>query len=318
MAIAKQIKLLQCYFHGCVFKKILSSELYFRYMIFLENEYLKVGVSAKGAELKSVMDKKSGYEFLWQADEQIWGRTAPILFPVVGKPFNNELLINGKTYPMAQHGFARDMIFEVFEKSKTMIIFRLVSNQQTLAVYSYLFDLRLSYTIHENTIECGYEVINNGNETMFFSIGAHPGFNLPTKKLTDYFLSFEQDENDERFLLSDGLLNGKSESIFKTKKLIDLDIKLFDKDAIVLKNIQSRKIQLKSKQSNFAIQMNFDSFPYFGIWSKKNCEDFICLEPWCGIAGSTGEQVSIEQKEGIIQLPSSEQFERKYSINFFY
>lgn len=299
---------------GCVFKKILSYEWYFRSMIFLENEYLKVGISVNGAELKSIV--KNGYEFMWQADENIWGRTAPILFPVVGKPFNNKLLINGKIYPMTQHGFARDMIFEEFEKSKTRIVFRLVSNQQTLAIYPYVFDLRVSYTIKENSIECGYEVRNRGNEMMFFSIGAHPGFNLPTKKLMDYFISFEQDENDERFLLSDGLLNGKSESVFNKKKLIDLDVKLFNKDAIVIKNIHSKSIQLKSKQNNFSIEMNIDAFPYFGIWGKQNCEEFICLEPWCGIAGSIGEQISFEQKEGINKLLPNDIFKRKYSIIF--
>ena len=96
---------------------------------------------------------------LWQADEQIWGRTAPILFPVVGKCFNNELLINEKKYAMPQHGFGRDMNFEVFRKTESQIIFRLASTDKTFLKYPFHFDLHLIYTLSKNKIECGYEVI---------------------------------------------------------------------------------------------------------------------------------------------------------------
>lgn len=237
-------------------------------MNFLENEFIKVSITSKGAELKSVFDKKNTYEFLWQANETIWGRTAPVLFPVIGKCFNNELLIHGKLYPMSQHGFARDMNFEVIEKTESKIIFQLVSSNETLLKFPFHFDLRLSYTLIKNKIVGGYEILNTGNEMLYFSIGAHPGFNLPTKKLTDYFIEFDQTETDERYLLNEGLLNGKTETVFKGTK-IELDKILFDKDAIVLKNLQSKKIKLQSKNSTFSIELQCDSFPYFGIWSKK-------------------------------------------------
>ena len=290
-------------------------------MNFLENDHFKIAVASKGAELISIIDKKSGYEFLWQADEQIWGRTSPILFPVVGKCFNNELLINEKKYAMPQHGFARDMNFEVFKKTDSQIIFRLASTDETFLKYPFHFNLYLIYTLSENKIECGYEVTNRGNETLYFSIGGHPGFNLPTKKLTDYFLEFDsdsyRDENADRFLLNDGLLNEKTETVLQNKNVIELNKNLFEKDAIVFKNLSSKKINLKSKSSSFKIEMEFDGFPYFGIWSKKECEDFICLEPWCGIAGSIGKQIPIEQKEGINSLLPNDKFEKKYSMSFY-
>lgn len=284
-------------------------------MLVIQNSRIKASFNSKGAELKSLM--MNGIELIWQADPKVWGRSAPVLFPVVGKPANNQLLIGEQLYPMTQHGFARDMDFEVFEKHEDKIVFRLLSNDETLMVYPFHFDIRLSYRLNGNAIECGYEVRNTGREIMFFSIGAHPGFNLPSKKLNDYIIEIECKENTGRFLLSDGLLNGKSESVLKNSSSIQLDSTLFEKDAIVFKNLKSQKIMLKSKLSNFKIEMNCVDFPFFGIWSKKDCEDFICLEPWCGIAGSVGSQVPIEQKEGINKLVPGALFSRSYTMAFW-
>ena len=286
-------------------------------MNFLENEQLKVSISSKGAELKSIIHKQSNFEFLWQADANIWGRIAPILFPVVGKPFNNQLLVDGNLYEMPQHGFARDWHFEVIENTPSKIVFSLTSTTETLNIYPFHFDLRLSYTLTENTVECGYEVINCGTDKMFFSIGAHPGFNLPSKNLNDYFIEFEAEENDQRYLLTDGLLNGISETILLQSNKLELDKSLFDKDAAVLKNLKSKKIKLCSKTSHHKIEMTWNDFAYLGIWSKKDCEHFICLEPWCGIAGSVGEQIEIENKEGMNTILPNQKFERKYTMSFY-
>jgi galactose mutarotase-like enzyme len=208
------------------------------------------------------------------------------------------------------------MDFKVIEQSNTKVVFSLLSNAETRVIFPFDFELQLSYSLIENAIEFGYEVKNRGSEKMYFSIGAHPGFNLPSKKMTDYFLEFECHENTQRYLLDDGLLNGQSETILDNQNTIHLDKKLFDKDAIVLKNINSKKIILGSIVSSFKIEMSWDHFPYFGVWSKKGCDDFICLEPWCGIAGSTDGQTNIENKEGINELFSNEIFKRKYFISF--
>ena len=286
-------------------------------MNILENDFLSIAIASKGAELKSVVDKNNGYEFLWQAEESIWGRTAPLLFPVVGKPFNSELIINGKNYAMPQHGFARDMNFEVYSQTKSQLVFRLVSNEETFAKFPFHFELQLSYTLVERSIVCGYEVKNTDAKKMYFSIGAHPGFKLPTNKLDDYIIKFDQPENTERVLLSDGLLNNKQEKVLNTDQVILLHQSLFDKDAIVFKHLHSNSLTLASKHTSYAIKMVFEGFPYYGIWCKKGCEAFICLEPWCGIAGSIGEQISIEQKEGINSLLPNDKFERKYSMSFY-
>ena len=81
-------------------------------MEIIKNDKLCVAISPKGAELQSIKDA-SGKEYLWQADPRFWERRSPILFPIVGSLWNGRCNINGKTYEMGRHGFARDCNFEL-------------------------------------------------------------------------------------------------------------------------------------------------------------------------------------------------------------
>lgn len=280
----------------------------------LKNDQLEVRINAVGAELKSVI--MQGTERIWQADPAYWNRSAPVLFPVVGKPFHEELLIDGKSYPMPQHGFARNQQFEITEQSDTHSVFRLHADAQTKAQYPYDFALELSYRLDGATLHCGYKVYNYGAAPMYFSIGAHPGFNLPSGKMSDYVIAFGHEEDAERFLLSDGLLDGRTEPVLHRSKEIALSTAWFDKDALVFKHLRSQKVMLRDRHSDFGVTVAWDNFPYLGIWSKKGCERYVCIEPWCGIAGSTGGQVPIEEKEGINALQPGGTWTRSYSITF--
>ena len=50
----------------------------------LENELIAIEVEEHGAELKSLVRKNTGKEYMWKADPKFWGRTSPVLFPFVG------------------------------------------------------------------------------------------------------------------------------------------------------------------------------------------------------------------------------------------
>ena len=77
----------------------------------IENDYLRVSVDDHGAELCSIFDKVHNREVIWQADPAYWKRHAPVLFPNVGRHFEDHYRINGVEYPSSQHGFARDSEF---------------------------------------------------------------------------------------------------------------------------------------------------------------------------------------------------------------
>lgn len=282
----------------------------------MKNEYLSIEINPKGAELISIKDVRTGFEYLWQADKTVWGRHAPILFPIVGKVKNNMLRYNGESYPMSQHGFARDQVFEKISESPNEVWYQLKANSHTLAIYPFDFTLQLGYTLTATTLTCSYKLLNNDTRPMYFSIGAHPGFNLPTGKLTDYCIVFEQAETQERHLLSEGLFNGTTKPVLSTPTQINLHSSLFDDDAIVFKNLNSRKLTLQHEKDSFSIQLHFDGFPYMGIWTQKGNEQYICLEPWCGHADPIEGHQDLSTKQGIVCLKANESFNRSYSLTF--
>ncbi|MGV3585755.1 MAG: aldose 1-epimerase family protein [Adhaeribacter sp.] len=284
---------------------------------YLENDNYKVGVKASGAELCSFQHKQTNLEYIWQADPQIWPRHAPVLFPVVGKLPGGKYSYAGKTYELPQHGFARDMDFELTSKKDNELIFELKDSEQTRAIYPFPFRLQIIYRLNENTLETIYAVQNPAETDLYFSIGAHPAFNcplLPGESFADYYLAFEQPETQAHYLLEQGLLNGKTEPLLRNETKLPLSYDLFLYDALVFKNLASEKIELKNLKHNHGLSFEFKGFPYFGIWTKQPGAGFICLEPWHGIASSVGDTGELTQKEGINKLAAGEAFSCAYTI----
>jgi galactose mutarotase-like enzyme len=282
----------------------------------MKNAFLDVRINDKGAELSSIKDTKTGFEFLWQADPAIWARHAPVLFPVVGKVAGNELKVKGKAYPLTQHGFARDMTFKNITETQDEVWYSLTSDAHTLTMYPYAFELAIGYRIDGRSLTCTYRIIHTGNSPMYFSIGAHPGFNLPNAKLEDYMIIFEHEEQEERHLLQNGLFSGETKPVFSTPRTINLSAALFDDDAIVLKNLRSTQLKLKQRNGTFCITLDYQNFPYMGLWAPKGSNRFICLEPWCGHSDPVNGHTDISAKPGIISLAEGELFTRSYTLTF--
>jgi galactose mutarotase-like enzyme len=282
----------------------------------IENECLSIEVSSSGAELKSLFHKASEKEYLWQGNAAWWPRSAPVLFPVVGKLNNNTYRSNGLTYHLPQHGFARDLDFLLVEKHRNKLVFSLRSDENTLNNYPFEFELQISYELLASRVIISYEVKNTGEQDMYFSIGAHPGFNCPlndTELFSDHFLEFEKEETLDRYLLDEGAFNGKTERVMSNTKILELNEELFRKDAIVFKNMRSEFVILKSKHPGASLKFEFKGFPYFGIWTKPGAP-FICLEPWCGIADNKDFNGELKDKEGIVCLEPKNNFLRHYSV----
>lgn len=284
-------------------------------MIYLENNTLKIGILSLGAELRSVMNKQRNYEYMWQADASVWNRSSPVLFPFVGKLKNDEYEYQGKKYSLPQHGFARNFVFDVLEKSETKLILELKSNEDTLVNYPFDFSLILKYELLDDTLHLDYEVKNTGVGSMYFSIGAHPAFNLPGD-LEDYKLEFELEEQFNRQLLEKGLRTLEIEQVPMQGNSLMLKKKFFEQDAIVLQDMRSSIINLKNKKEEKLISLESKDFPYYGIWAKHPFP-FLCLEPWVGVADRMNASGLLEEKEGIIKLSSSEVFHRRITFRFF-
>lgn len=250
-----------------------------------------------------------------------WKRHSPILFPIVGKLKMNRTIIGGRVYEMYQHGFARDMDFEPITKLDNFHSYVLKSNKNTNSKYPYDFELYTTYRLDENKLTTIYRVINTSPVNMPFGIGGHPAFKIDLDKLQkgNYYLEFEENEDKIHFLyLVDGLIGiDYAKNIIKDKKIIELDSKTFNNDAIIMKGLTSHKISLKNKASGKTLlTMDFTDFPYLALWSKPNAP-FLCIEPWYSTADNVKSTGVFTQKQDIILLKPKETFECKYTVEFF-
>ncbi|MDW8273695.1 MAG: aldose 1-epimerase family protein [Chitinophagales bacterium] len=284
----------------------------------LENQFLKVTVNEKGAELSSIWHKINQIEHLWQADPAWWSWHAPILFPVVGRCLEDKIFIDKQSYPMLKHGFARKSIFNLDENTNNQLSFILQRSPDTSACYPFDFELKISYTLSENTLYHSFTVINRDTIPLPFSIGGHPAFTVPFFKgesFSDYHIEFEHQEILQRhYINQDGYFNGKTEVISQNGK-IDLHENLFSKDALIFKTHRSRSLKLKSKNHSRFIQVDFPDFPYLGIWTKPGAP-FVCIEPWIGCADTVDKNLDFYHREGTLSLPAGKIFNAKFSITF--
>ena len=286
-------------------------------MVTLENNFLKVSIRNQGAEITSIVNKSTVTEHIWQADVAIWPWHAPNLFPIVGGCLDDEIHVEGKSFKLGRHGFARNTDFVEGDIKPTHAKFSLVFNDSTLEVYPYKFTFQVLYDLIDNKLRVSYKVINNDDKTIYFSVGAHPAFNVPffnNEVLEDYFLEFEEEEVLETHLLSEnGLFSGNKELVPASGNRLPLTNELFAKDALVFKNLKSREISIKSKNHKHSLSVKYPYFNYMGLWAKPGAS-FVCIEPWLGCADSQGEKVDIKQKEAIHSLEHGHVFEVDFTI----
>lgn len=290
--------------------------------IILENEFLTVTAVKKGAEITSIKDNKDNTEYIWTGDALFWGRHAPILFPIVGRVKNNEYKIGDMTYKLNQHGFARDCSFDIVENNREKALFRLSFSEESLKVYPYRFELDVQYCLKDKTLEVTYIVRNVDSEDIYFSIGAHPGFNCPLtdgdieqSSFEDYYFEFENKETAHIIpVSSNGFILRETEPFLNNCNIIPISHELFKKDALVFNNLKSKKISLKNSKSSKGITMDFTGFPYLGLWSKPIGAPFVCIEPWYGHTDFEDFEGDFKDKEDILKLNKGKEFCCKYSI----
>lgn len=277
----------------------------------LENANLTVQINDLGAELSSIKDKNNT-EYIWEGNPDFWGKHSPILFPIVGALKNDQYRYNQKQYTMSRHGFARDMKFDLIEKTDLKAVYSIQSNEATLLKYPFEFELQISYTLEEKCVHIGYNVINCNDFVMPFSIGAHPAFALPNG-FENYSIQFSNKEKLNYHLLENNLIaNTTKELVLDNDNTAALNYSLFENDALIFKSIASKTLSiLKNKQP--LLHVHYDDFPSLGIWTMVNAP-FLCIEPWLGYADTVATTGTIFDKEGILTVNPNEKFESKYTI----
>jgi len=289
-------------------------------MFTIENEWLKVDIIAKGAELTGIYNKKYQLEYMWNADPLFWAKSSPVLFPIIGTLKDDTYLYEGKSYKLSRHGFARDMQFSVIHQENESIGFRIESSSETKQKFPFDFQFEIRYSLHENRLKVEYVVKNTGPGKMYFSVGGHPAFKLPLAdglNYSDYYLEFNKSETAVRWPISkQGLIEKEPAPLLQNSNQLTLTKKLFEKDALVCKHLRSTAVTLKSAKSEHGLSFDFAGFPFLGLWASPNA-DFLCIEPWCGIADSVDTNQELKQKEGIYETHPGEVWNRSWQLTLF-
>jgi galactose mutarotase-like enzyme len=271
-------------------------------------------ILAHGAELCSLKDPH-GLELLWQAGPE-WRRHAPLLFPIVGKLKNDELRHRGKTYPMTQHGFARDHRFEWIEREPDRCTLVLADNAATRERYPFAFRLAVSYALQHADLGVTLEIANIGEEILPASIGAHPAFNwplLPGLEKQAYALTFSNDEPAPVRRLKDSLLRAAPEPTPVHGKTLALSERLFDDDAVIMDRLASTAVRYAADRGP-SIEMFWEGFRELGVWSKPGGAPFVCIEPWCGTASPSDFDGEFADKPGLMHMAPGDKRVLKYRI----
>lgn len=292
-------------------------------MRILENELLKVSVADYGAELSSVYDKENGFERIWDANPDVWNRHAPILFPFVGKTINGVYRIGDKQYDMkTQHGFARDMVFECVEESADSVTHRIVATDDTRKIYPYEFELLVTHRLDKDNprmLSVDWEIVNHGDDVMYCSIGAHPGFMLPVsdyKERENYYFEFPGKEALTYFGASD-----KGFGISDVKKALPLEdgfVKYYDDiyPTFIFDYQDIDVVRIAKPDKTPYVTVYCAGFPMLGIWTNPDGGNYICLEPWYGRCDDEGFEGTIDEKPGVINLQAGESKKITHCMEF--
>jgi galactose mutarotase-like enzyme len=279
--------------------------------IILSNKFCSASINTNGAELNSFKNSQTNREYIWNGNPEFWGKHSPVLFPIVGALKDDCYFYEGKKYNLSRHGFARDFEFEVIESNPVAASFLLKQNSEIALNYPFDFELQMDYKLIDKSLIIRYKIRNKSETEIPFSIGAHPAFALPNS-FTDYSLEFEREENLITHELENNLFSGQTRTIKLDKADLPLNYSLFEKDALVFKTIESKKVTILENQKPL-LKVNFDDFSSLGIWTVQNAP-FICIEPWIGFADDTTSNGNLFEKIDIQILQPNKSFETSFSI----
>ncbi len=283
---------------------------------------LEASIDSQGAQLMSL--KLSGNEYLWQGDEKFWPRRAPILFPIVGCLRNNFAKSAAGEVHLGRHGLARNYEHRIVEKTEDSVTFELESTPETMSAFPYAFRLNMTYTVDGERMLQRFTVTNTGDEIMPFTLGGHPAFNVPApdangESFDDYELRFTRPWTAVSPAIdADGLCDfDRPFTLFEDADTLSLSHELFDKYlTLTFQDVPGRTVTLLGTKSGHGVELDFDDFPYLGVWSAPGAP-FVAIEPWRGVATCHDESDIFEEKRGMESLDLGEKVSYEFSVSPF-
>ena len=272
-------------------------------LIHIATDHLAAAINPLGAELWSLTDAE-GRELMTDADPAFWTGHAPILFPVVGRPYRETIRVDGTGYPLGQHGFARHRRFEVIEQSAARAVFGLSDDNETRKHYPFAFRLEIAFGIEGATLSVDVRIVNPGDVSLPASFGFHPAFAWPLPyghDKRDHRILFSADEPDRlREIAKDGTIAAETRASPLDGRTLHLRDDLFANDALVWNNIRSDHVVYGASEGA-QLRIDFPDTPMLGVWTRPGAH-YVCVEPWHGIADPEGFIGDFRDKPGIFEV----------------
>ena len=284
----------------------------------ISNGKITAAVDSRGAELQSLRRADGEREYLWCGDGQYWARRSPILFPAVGGLKNGKYRFGGETYPLERHGFLKDTECKLVSQSDTEIWFMLEADEATRRVYPFEFRLEMGYRLEGMTMKVLWRVENPSQNTLYFSIGGHPGFNCPLKEgesQESYYMAFDVEDCLRSTVIEEDGLAGHRQAVYELENgMTAIKKELFEYSTLVMEDFQLHRVSLLTPEKKPYITVEFDA-PVLAVWTpiEKNAP-FICIEPWYGLCDHTDFAGTWEEKKWTNTLQPGERFAAEYSI----
>ncbi len=266
----------------------------------IENKDLICTIESKGAEIRSLKNKATSEEYIWQIDNKIWGSSSPVLFPYIGNVKEGKIIFNGKEYPAPKHGIIRNNEHLIFQQNgASACSFCLTSSMETLKHYPFKFLFTVEYALIEKRLIMTYRIKNRDSIPMNFLCGGHTAYSCPLgdeTNLSDYLIEFPHKINLKSLTLgTSGLLSKHKREIKSCGNFLPLSDTIFDEDALIFPNIECDWVRLRKKDAEKGIIVRFPSYPHLALWSKPSA-DYVCIEPWLGLPDSEDEAIDLSQK----------------------
>ncbi|WP_062356914.1 aldose 1-epimerase family protein [Bacillus kwashiorkori] len=289
--------------------------------ILLKNSDLLVEIRELGAEIVQIKNLHNDLAYIWHGDPKYWSGHAPVLFPIVGNVANGEIRVDGITYQLKNHGFARKETFELVSQNNTTAQFKLISSERTLSVFPYHFELVITYTLANNQLNIDYLVNNIDSRDIYFQLGTHTAINCPINKesaFQDYFLDFEEPETLIRYFMAEGNVfkENESEIVIEDETLLPLNHSLFYDGSLIMKETNSNKVTLKNYLTDHQVVFTYTNFPTMVLWQPKDAP-FICIEPWHGYPDTEGFIGEFKERDKVISLQPNQRFQASLHLQIF-
>lgn len=274
----------------------------------IKNDFLKVTVSSKGAELQSILDS-DGTERLWQGDEKYWTGRAPIMFPVCGGLKEDAYYLDGEKYVMPKHGYVRQLEWTAETVEADRVVYLMKEKHDG---FPFEYELRMEYRLEKNSLQVTASVKNLDSRGFVFGIGSHEAYATPGG-LEAYTVCFEKKEDLKNHVLHGNLIERGAAVMAKDADELPLKTEYFAVDALVFPEQTSRAVTLKNSVNDKKIRVEYPELDVLMLWTKPGA-GYICIEPWSNAPDYLDADMDIRHKPGMIALEPGQETSRKHII----